>query len=190
MRPKNVNRIKHCVHYLTCIFSISDVMPASNCIEVKRQFFIGYCNICHYSFSNCMAIQDSDDTKIRNLAKLFKQSLCMGNDVTVALLAACSYTSFPFAEENKDMQTVFLLDLFSYLVNENPAEKCLLEALLPLYQSIPVWVVDLSNGKISVLLQILKICQGKTRVELKDKKGSDEGCRDLLQCLPYVSQLR
>lgn len=137
-----------------------------------------------------MAIQDNDNTKIRNLVKLFTQALSKGNDTVNELLAACNYINFPFSEENKDTQMMFLLNLFSYLVNENQAEEDLLKAMIPLYQSVPVWVVDLSNGKISVLLQILKRCQGKTRVELKDKKGSEEGYRSFLQCLPYVSQLR
>ena len=164
------------------------IFPLNILLIFLNNLFCQYA--CNSRFNDCIAIQDDDTlAAIQILVKLFTQAISMGKDTLNALLTTCSYSNFPFAGEDKDMQMVFLLTLFS-----NQTEEGLLPALLPLYQSVPpVWVVDLSNGKMSVLLEILKLQELKRQVELKDMEENEEAVdelRSFLQCLPYVSQLR
>ncbi|KAF3841755.1 hypothetical protein F7725_023706 [Dissostichus mawsoni] len=57
--------------------------------------------------------------------------------------------------------------------------------------SVPaVWTIDLSQRKSSILLEVLRLQLEKKQVELRGCSGGESEVRTLLQCLPYISQLR
>ncbi|XDV31880.1 hypothetical protein PO909_002815, partial [Leuciscus waleckii] len=113
---------------------------------------------------------------------------------TELLTSVCSYTSFPCREDycyTRD-QCDFLLDLWSHVKDyETQTGRSVLPALQPVYQSAPaVWSINLSERKISILLEVLKLQTEKKPVELIDWTDEESEVRGFLQCLPYISQLR
>ncbi|XP_051966169.1 uncharacterized protein LOC127631838 [Xyrauchen texanus] len=117
-----------------------------------------------------------------------------GEKYTELLTSVCSYTSFPCDEDNyyKTEQCDFLLDLYSHVKDyETQTGRSVLPPLQPIYQSAPaVWIINLSEGKISILLEVLKLQTEKKPVELRDWSDEESEVRGFLQCLPYISQLR
>ncbi|XP_036439624.1 uncharacterized protein LOC118817061 [Colossoma macropomum] len=120
-----------------------------------------------------------------------------GQSFTKLLTSVCSYTAFPFDKthysySNTADQSVFLLDLFSRVKNyETQTGRSFLPALQPVYQSAPaVWIIDLSERKSSLFLEVLKLQTEKKPVELTGWSDEESGVRSFLQCLPYISQLR
>ncbi|KAG1952024.1 hypothetical protein F2P79_010837 [Pimephales promelas] len=113
---------------------------------------------------------------------------------TELLTSVCSYTSFPYDENNcyTGTQCDFLLDLWSHVKDyETQTGRSVLPALQPVYQSAPaVWIIDLSQRKISILLEVLKLQTEKKPVDLIDWTDEESEVRGFLQCLPYISQLR
>ncbi|XP_056329171.1 uncharacterized protein si:ch211-281l24.3 isoform X2 [Danio aesculapii] len=115
---------------------------------------------------------------------------------TGLLTSACCYTSFPYDETDDDdvqfYQCDFLLDLYSRVKDyESQTGRSVLPALQPVYQSAPaVWIIDLSERTISILLEVLKLQIEKKPVELLDWTDEESGLRRFLQCLPYISELR
>ncbi|KAK7156806.1 hypothetical protein R3I94_006753 [Phoxinus phoxinus] len=115
---------------------------------------------------------------------------------TELLTSVCSYTSFPCDENNnyyiQNHQCDFLLDLCSHVKDyETQTGRSVLPALQPVYQSAPaVWIIDLSERKISILLEVLRLQTEKKPVELIDWTDEESEVRGFLQCLPYISQLR
>ncbi|KAI5087421.1 hypothetical protein C0J45_22820 [Silurus meridionalis] len=89
-------------------------------------------------------------------------------------------------------QSDFLLDLYSHVKQyESETGSSVLPALLPVYQSVPdVWSINLSERKVSLLLEVLKLQIMMKPVELRDCTGKESEVRSFLQCLPYISQLR
>ncbi|KAG7325975.1 hypothetical protein KOW79_010900, partial [Hemibagrus wyckioides] len=89
-------------------------------------------------------------------------------------------------------QSDFLLDLFSHVKQyESKTDRSVLPALLPVYRSLPaVWSINLSERKVSLLLEVLKLQTQKKPVELIDWSDEESEVRSFLQCLPYISQLR
>ncbi|KAF4080772.1 hypothetical protein AMELA_G00175100, partial [Ameiurus melas] len=89
-------------------------------------------------------------------------------------------------------QSDFLLDLYSRVKQyESETDRRVLPALLPVYQSVPaVWSIDLSERKVSLLLEVLKLQTEKKPVELRDCSDEESEVRSFLQCLPYISHLR
>ncbi|XP_049922242.1 uncharacterized protein LOC126403551 isoform X2 [Epinephelus moara] len=62
--------------------------------------------------------------------------------------------------------------------------------LKPLFQSAPaVWVIDLSERKTSILLEVLKLQSEKKQVKLTGWSDEESEVRSFLQCLRYISQL-
>nr|XP_033471729.1 uncharacterized protein LOC117249944 [Epinephelus lanceolatus] len=62
--------------------------------------------------------------------------------------------------------------------------------LKPVFQSAPaVWVIDLSERKTSILLEVLKLQSEKKQVELTGWSDEESEVRSFLQCVPYISQL-
>ncbi len=110
----------------------------------------------------------------------------------------CSYTSFPVNEDYLDYseyqidQCDFLLDLCSHVKDyETQTGRSVLPALQPIYQSAPIdWIIDLSERKSSILLEVLKLQTEKKPVELRDWTDEESEVKGFLQCLPYISQLR
>ncbi|KAF4104390.1 hypothetical protein G5714_015377 [Onychostoma macrolepis] len=120
-----------------------------------------------------------------------------GENYTELLTSVCSYTSFPFNEDYFDFedqiyQGDFLLDLYSRVKDyETQTGRSVLPALQPIYQSdTAVWRIKLSERKISILLEVLKLQTEKKPVELRDWTDEESEVKGFLQCLPYISQLR
>ncbi|KAI4871603.1 hypothetical protein NFI96_006466 [Prochilodus magdalenae] len=117
---------------------------------------------------------------------------------TELLISMCSERAFPFDENNcnsKDVcgaQCDFLLDLYSHVKNyETQSGRSVLPALQPVYLSAPaVWIINLSEGKSSLLLEVLKLQTVKKPVKLRGWSDEESEVRSFLQCLPYISQLR
>ncbi|XP_026126454.1 uncharacterized protein LOC113107869 isoform X6 [Carassius auratus] len=106
------------------------------------------------------------------------------------LSSVCSYKTFPFDEESDD-QRDFLLDLFSLVKNyETQTGRSFLPALQSVFQSPDVWIIDLSERKISVLLEVLKLQTEKKPVKLRRCSEEERDVMSFLQCLKHISQLR
>ncbi|XP_076870868.1 uncharacterized protein LOC143521618 isoform X7 [Brachyhypopomus gauderio] len=118
-----------------------------------------------------------------------------GESFTKQLTSVCSYTTFPFDEDDDDVKIVicdFLLDLYSRVKDyETQTGRSVLPALQPVYQSAPaVWNIDLSKRKTSLFIEVLKFQTVKKPVELRGWSDEESEVRSFLQCLPYISQLR
>ncbi len=113
-----------------------------------------------------------------------------GTRFSTLLLSVCSYKTFPF---NKDhVQSDFLLDLYSHVKKnyETQTGRSYLPALQSVFQSPDVWIINLSERKISVLLEVLKLQTEKKTVDLRRCSEEEREVMSFLQCLPYISQLR
>uniref|UniRef100_A0AAZ1XXH9 NACHT domain-containing protein n=1 Tax=Oreochromis aureus TaxID=47969 RepID=A0AAZ1XXH9_OREAU len=122
-----------------------------------------------------------------------------GEKILELLASVCTYQTFPLHEKYlddgddlKQYQSDFLLDLFSHMKDyESKTGLSVLPSLQSVFQSAPaVWSIDLSERKTSILLEVLKLQPEKKQVELTDFSHEESEVRSLLQCLPYISQLR
>ncbi|XP_072556746.1 uncharacterized protein [Paramormyrops kingsleyae] len=148
----------------------------------------------------CFAWYFYTEEAIRFIANLFLQAAeCdreTGGKKLQLLSSVCSYSSFPFAgDTNTDgdlkKQSDFLLDLYSFLKDsENPSRRNVLLELQPVFQSVPaVWVINLSNRKVSILFKVLKLQTMKKPVKLVSWSDEENAIKSFFQCLPYISQL-
>nr|XP_055053229.1 uncharacterized protein LOC129438509 isoform X2 [Misgurnus anguillicaudatus] len=71
-------------------------------------------------------------------------------------------------------------------VYENITSKPSEETSVP----VDVWIINLSERKTSILLEVLKLQTEKKPVELIDWTDDESEVRGFIQCLPYISQLR
>ncbi|XP_053494837.1 uncharacterized protein LOC128616285 [Ictalurus furcatus] len=145
---------------------------------------------------------DSDSESTASIQFLLNLSIAAvdcksdkGESFTELLASVCSYNTFPFDEEFdefQEQQRDFLLDLYSRVKQyESETGRRVLPALLPVYQSVPaVWSIKLSERKVSLLLEVLKLQTEKKPVELRDCSDEESEVRSFLQCLPYISELR
>ncbi len=86
---------------------------------------------------------------------------------------------------------ISLLDLCSHVKNyETQTGRSYLPALQSVFQSPDVWIINLSERKISVLLEVLKLQTEKKPVDLILCSEEEREVMSFLQCLPYISQLR
>ncbi len=86
--------------------------------------------------------------------------------------------------------TDFLLDVWSHVKNyETQTGRSYLPALQSVFQSPDVWIINLSERKISVLLEVLKLQTEKKTVDLRRCSEEEREVMSFLQCLPYISQL-
>ncbi|KAF5891422.1 uncharacterized protein DAT39_018878, partial [Clarias magur] len=118
-----------------------------------------------------------------------------GESFTELLTSVCRYNTFPYGGEFHGFQvrqSDFLLDLFSRVKQyESETDRSVLPVLLPVYQSgPPVWSINLSERKVSLLLEVLKLHTEKKPVVLIDCSDEESEVRSFLQCLPYISHLR
>ncbi len=116
-----------------------------------------------------------------------------GTRFSTLLSSVCSYKTFPFNEVYyiNHVQSEFLLDLYSHVKNyETQTGRSYLPALQSVFQSPDVWIINLSERKISVLLEVLKLQTEKKTVELRRCSEEEREVMSFLQCLPYISQLR
>ncbi|XP_072531231.1 uncharacterized protein [Salminus brasiliensis] len=129
------------------------------------------------------------------LINLFRQSVDkerQTGEKTVELLTSlCTYSSFPCGDTDNYRQCDFLLNLYSYMKqDETETGRSVLPALLPVYQSAPAeWIIDLSERNSSLLLEVLKLQTVKKPVKLRGWSDGESAVRSFLQCLPYISQL-
>ncbi|KAI4897479.1 hypothetical protein NFI96_008598 [Prochilodus magdalenae] len=139
---------------------------------------------------------DDNDTDARFLVSLFHEaaeSERRTGEKTLELLASvCTYSSFPYRDTDSYRQSKFLLDLYSHMKQyETETGRNVLPALLPVYRAVPAeWIIDLSERKASLLLEVLKLQPVKKPVELRGWSDEESEVRSFLQCLPYISQLR
>uniref|UniRef100_A0A673VMT2 Uncharacterized LOC115191703 n=1 Tax=Salmo trutta TaxID=8032 RepID=A0A673VMT2_SALTR len=140
----------------------------------------------------------SDNSKlIKFLVGLLSQAAEweeQSGEKTLKLLSSvCTYRTFPLCDwddDHKWFQCDFLLDLYSHVKDyETQTGRSVLPALQPVYQSAPVWYIDLSERKVSLLLEVLKLQPEKKPVELEGWSDEEGEVRSFLQCLPYISQL-
>ncbi|KAI5621728.1 hypothetical protein C0J50_18785 [Silurus asotus] len=140
----------------------------------------------------------SDSASIRFLLNLSIAAVdCQsdkGENFTELLASVCSYNTFPFGveyDEFQEEQSDFLLDLYFHVKQyERETGSSVLPAFLPVYQSVSVWSIDLSERKVFLLLEVLKLQTQKKLVELRDCTDEESEVRNFLQCLRYISQLR
>ncbi|XP_050921861.1 uncharacterized protein LOC108873155 isoform X10 [Lates calcarifer] len=119
-----------------------------------------------------------------------------GEKILEMLSSVCTYQTFPFNDRDMDdydpqYQCDFLLDVCSHVKDyETKTGLRVLPSLQSVFQSAPsVWIIDLSERKTSILLEVLKLQPEKKRVELTGWSDEESEVRSLLQCLPYISQL-
>ncbi len=149
---------------------------------------------------DCVVIRFGDigDKERRMSSVRYLLNLCVaavetdkdtGTRFSTLLSSVCSYKTFPF---NKDhYQSDFLLDLCSHVKNyETQTGRSYLPALQSVFQSPDVWIINLSERKISVLLEVLKLQTEKKPVDLRRCSEEEREVMSFLQCLPYISQLR
>ncbi|XP_073707209.1 uncharacterized protein [Garra rufa] len=107
-------------------------------------------------------------------------------------ISQLSYKTFPFNDKGYDHdQSDFRLDLCSHLKNyETQTGRSFLPALQSVFQSPDKWIIDLSQRKSSVLLEVLKLQTQKKPVDLRGCSEEESEAKSFLQCLPYISQLR
>uniref|UniRef100_A0A8C1HLQ5 NACHT domain-containing protein n=1 Tax=Cyprinus carpio carpio TaxID=630221 RepID=A0A8C1HLQ5_CYPCA len=127
---------------------------------------------------------------VKIVADLFILASESGGGKLRSLSAACSYSTFPFVEDSKYMQSYFLMDLFTQL-KESSSWKITLPALKPILQVAPaVWTLDLQKlEKTFALTELLKLQAIRKSVELTSWSCEREKLRSFLNCLPYISHL-
>ncbi|KAL6467161.1 hypothetical protein MHYP_G00249650 [Metynnis hypsauchen] len=131
---------------------------------------------------------ESDEWRKR--VNSFLMDLCLQavlykkEDIYTTVQKLMSYAS---AEEGE-----FLLDLFSHVKNyETQTGRNVLPALQPVFQSAPaVWIINLSERKSSLFLEVLKLQTVRKPVVLTGWSDEESEVRSFLQCLPHISQLR
>ncbi|XP_050925140.1 uncharacterized protein LOC108879369 isoform X34 [Lates calcarifer] len=150
--------------------------------------------------------------KVLNQTRFFGNLFCAaaereqqtGEKILELLSSVCTYQTFHLNDRDMDddddydpeYQCDFLLDLFSHVKDyETKTGLRVLPSLQSVFQSVfqsapPVWFIDLSERKTSILLEVLKLQPEKKRVELTGWSDEESEVRSLLQCLPYISQLR
>ncbi|XP_049425974.1 uncharacterized protein LOC125884800 isoform X14 [Epinephelus fuscoguttatus] len=120
-----------------------------------------------------------------------------GEKILELLSSLCSYQTFPLSDrfdevdDDDKYQSDFLLDLYSHLKDyETQTGLSVLPSVQSVFQSAPaVWVIDLSERKPSILLEVLKLQSEKKQVELRGWSDEESEVRSFLQCVPYISQL-
>ncbi|XP_047672697.1 uncharacterized protein LOC113650479 isoform X21 [Tachysurus fulvidraco] len=150
--------------------------------------------ISHLSFN----VSNSVSTSVQFMVNLIIAAVdCQsdkGESFTELLVSVCSYNTFPFRQEVygfHEKRSDFLLDLFSHVKQyESKTHRTVLPVLLPVYRSLPVWYIDLSERNVSDLLEVLKLQTQKMPVELRNCSDEESEVRSFLQCLPYISELR
>ncbi|KAF1371557.1 hypothetical protein PFLUV_G00269580 [Perca fluviatilis] len=112
---------------------------------------------------------------------------------TLELLSSVwRYNTFPLKDwDDDEYRSDFLLDLYSHLKDcETKTGLSLLPSLQSVFQSAPaVWIINLSERKCSILLEVLKLQSEKKQVKLRGCSDEESEVRSFLQCLPYISQL-
>ncbi|XP_077084290.1 uncharacterized protein LOC143737167 [Siphateles boraxobius] len=127
---------------------------------------------------------------VKIVTDLFILASACGEEKLRSLSTACSYSTFPFAEDSKDMQSFFLLDLFTQLKESSSWKTALPELKSILMVAPAVWKVDLLKlEKTFALIELLKLQAITKPVELRNWSREREKLKIFLNCLPYISKL-
>lgn len=104
----------------------------------------------------------------------------------------CSYSTFPFAEDDGYRQTSFLLGLYSHILSQQTQVDSNIFSFIEkiLHKTPEVWKVDFSEGNTSALHQVLELQTVKRPVEVRGWPKEESILRDFLLCLPHVPKLR
>uniref|UniRef100_A0A8C1UVE3 NACHT domain-containing protein n=1 Tax=Cyprinus carpio TaxID=7962 RepID=A0A8C1UVE3_CYPCA len=169
------------VELIRCSEEESEMISLLQCLPYISQLRFDYWN-------NSLAIQSVLILFIK-AAEIERQT---GEQMLKLLSSVCTYNSFPYEMTDIIKQSDFLLDLYSHVKNyETQTGRSFLPGLQSVFQSTPdVWSVDLSQRKISILLEVLKLQTEKKPVELRGCSEEEREVLSFLQCLPYISQLR
>ncbi|KAK7175301.1 hypothetical protein R3I93_002261 [Phoxinus phoxinus] len=128
---------------------------------------------------------------LRLFSKAAETETQTGEQMLKLLSSVCTYTSFPYQETNRIKQCDSLLDLYSHVKNyETQTGRSFLPELQSVFQSPDVWIIDLSQTKSSVLLEVLRLQTEKKPVDLRGCSEEESEMKSFLQCLSYISQLR
>ncbi len=148
-------------------------------------------NVCLFSFPFCSRFSSQSESVVsRFLLSLFIKAAEIqtqtGEQMLKLLASVCSSSS-----DYRWTDSAFLLDLCSHVKNyETQTGRSYLPALQSVFQSPDVWIIDLSQRKISVLLEVLKLQTEKKTVELRRCSEEEREVMSFLQCLKHISQLR
>ncbi|CAI5669450.1 unnamed protein product [Oreochromis niloticus] len=163
---------------------------------------MGECGLvsCHEDVSCHVSIffLSDPDEAVRLFVSLFcaaaEREQQTGQKILELLASVGIFDTYPFNVDDhlKKYQSDFLLDLYSHVKDyQTKTGLSVLPSLQSVFQSAPaVWSIKLSERKTSILLEVLKLQPEKKQVELTDCSHEESEVRSLLQCLPYISQLR
>lgn len=89
-------------------------------------------------------------------------------------------------------KSAFLLNLYSSFKDcETQTSRSVLQFLPKFYQLFPsTWFMNLLETKASDLLELLKLQTVKKPLKLQSLTDDENEIRSLLQCLPFISELR
>uniref|UniRef100_A0A672YZL5 Uncharacterized LOC115415582 n=1 Tax=Sphaeramia orbicularis TaxID=375764 RepID=A0A672YZL5_9TELE len=155
------------------------------------------------SFLQCLPFISQLRSYVSDDVKFFGNLFCAaaerdqqtGEKNLQILSSLCTYPTFPFNEDDEDLypcQSDFLLDLYCHVKDyDSTTGMSVLPALQSVLQSVPtVWIIDLSERKASILLEVLKLQSEKKQVKVTGWSHEESEVRSFLPCLPYISQLR
>ncbi|KAG7215654.1 hypothetical protein INR49_022009, partial [Caranx melampygus] len=152
--------------------------------------------ISELSFSPWFEVSDGVKLFVNLFCAAAEREDQTGEKILETLTSACRYTLFPLSHRYMDdkyrkYQSDFLLDLFSHVKDsETKTGLRVVPALQSVLQSAPsVWIIDLSERKTSILLEVLKLQPEKKPMVLTGWSGGESEVWSFLQCLPHISQL-
>ncbi|XDV11806.1 hypothetical protein PO909_000632 [Leuciscus waleckii] len=166
------------------------------CSEEEKSFLqcLSYISQLRFRFYNKEMKKSAVNLLLNLSVAAVENDTVTGTRFSTLLSSVCSYKTFPFDQEWDDYDPVdqsdFLLDLCSHVKNyETQTGRSFLPALQSVFQSPDVWIIDLSQRKTSVLLEVLKLQTEKKPVDLRGCSEEDSEMKSFLQCLSYISQL-
>ena len=150
-----------------------------------------YLCIHSFSFSEDQAVSTESRKKTVNSTQmdLYLKGALMEVEKCHAcvqhLLSALRYThSISPVDQSEFIQML-------YFHAKSSKGRSILPALQPVFQSLPTtWVIDLSEGKTSPILEIMRLQTCKKPVELRGQTEDENELKNVLECLPFITQLR
>ncbi|XP_063322445.1 uncharacterized protein LOC134620295 [Pelmatolapia mariae] len=134
----------------------------------------------------------SDDQQGSFFGNLFCAAAEREQKIVELLSSVCRYEMFPFGHWYLiPYPCDFLLDLYSHMKDyETKRNLSVLPLLQSVLQSAPsTWSINLSERKIFIFLEVLKLQPEKKQVHVSSWPDEESEVRSFLQCLPYLSQL-
>lgn len=133
---------------------------------------------------------NSPKTTTKVFLDLFSLASSRKREVHKRLLSVCSYSTFPFGEDDGYRQTSFLLGLYSHIMSQQMDSSVFSFIDKILHKTPKVWKVDFSVGNIAVLPQVLELQVVKRPVEVRGWPKEERTLKDFLLCLPHMPKLR